>query len=127
MQGIQALINCGANSSRLTPRHFDQLGISHQMAHITTRALTRSLMQHAKDSQKTRITVKWLEYLALVDISNLLFVQLRVYDLLLGLPWFPKKNLNIVWARLTPWYHGVRVEWRNDTDDYGNVIEGLPS
>jgi len=84
-------------------------------------------MQHAKDSRKTWITVQCVDSLTLVDRSNVLVVPMRTYDLVLGLPWFPKQNPDIDWARLTPCDHRVRVERRNDTDDYGSGIEGLTS
>jgi len=84
-------------------------------------------MQHAKDSQKTRITVQCVDYLALEDKSDVLVVPIRAYNPVLGVPWFPKPNADIDWARLTPCDHRVRVERRNDTDDYGSGIEGLTS
>jgi hypothetical protein len=84
-------------------------------------------MQHAKDSRKTRITVQYLDYHAPVDKSDVLVVPMPAYDRVLGLPWFPKQTVDIDWARLTPCDHRVRVERRNDTDDYGSGIEGLTS
>ena len=60
-------------------------------------------MQHANDSRKTRITVQYLDFLAPVDASDVLVVPMRAYDLVLGLPWFQKRNPDIDWAhrRLT--------------------------
>jgi hypothetical protein len=84
-------------------------------------------MQHAKDSRKTRIRVQRVDYLAPVDSSDVLVVPMRACDLVPGLPWFPKQNADIDWARLTPCDHRVGVERRNDTDDYGSGIEGLRS
>ena len=89
--------------------------------------MTRGVMQHANDSRKTRITVQCVDYLAPVDRSDVLVVPMRAYDLLLGLPWFPKQNPDIDWARLTPCDHRVRVERRNDTNDYVSGIEGFRS
>jgi hypothetical protein len=80
-----------------------------------------------KGHRKTRITVQYLDYLAPVYKSVVLVVPMRAYDLVRGLPWFHKQNLDIDWARLTPCDHRVRVERRNDTDDYGSGIEGLTS
>jgi len=82
-------------------------------------------MQHVKDSQKTRTTVQYLDYLAPVDRSDVLVVPMQAYDLVLGVPPFPKQNPDIDWARLTPCDQRVRVERRNDTDDYGSGIEGF--
>jgi len=57
MQCVWALIDCGATSIFMTLRRFNQLGISHQAAHIITLAMTGGMMQHAKNSRKTQITV----------------------------------------------------------------------
>jgi len=84
-------------------------------------------MQHAKDSRKMRITDQYLYYLAPVDILDVLVMPKRAYNLVLGLPWFPKQHPDIDWARLTPCNHRVRMERRNDADDYGSGIEGLTS
>jgi len=84
-------------------------------------------MQHAKDIRTTRITVQCVDYLAPVDRSDVLLVAMQAYDLVLGLPLFPKHNPDIDWARLTPCDHRVRVERRNDSDVYGSAIEGLGS
>jgi len=110
-----------------TPRLLKRLGLSHQVAHIITLAMTWGVMQHAMDSRKTRITVRYLDYLALVDKSDVLVILMGAYNLVLGLPWFPKQNPDIDWARLTPCDHLVRVKRMHDTDDYGSGIEGLTS
>ena len=73
------------------------------------------------------ITVQYLDYLAPVDRSAVLVVPMRVYDLVLGLPWIPKQNPHIDWVQLTPSDHRVWLESGNDTDDYGSGIEGLAS
>jgi len=125
MQCVRVIIDCGATTIFLTPRLLKWLGISHQAALVTTLAMTGGVMQHAKDTWKTRITVQYFDYLAPVDRSDVLVVPMRAYDLVLGLSWFPKHNPDIDWARSTPCDHRVRVARRNDTDDYGSGIEGL--
>jgi hypothetical protein len=55
-------------------------------------------MQHAKDSRKMRITVRYLDNLAPVDESDMLVVPMRAYDLVLGLPWSQKRYPDIDWA-----------------------------
>jgi hypothetical protein len=110
-----------------TLRLSKRLGISHQAALITTLAMTGGVMQHAKDSRKTRITVQYLDYLAPVERSDVLVMPMRAYDVVLGILWIPKHNPEIDWARLTPCDHPVRVERRNDTNDYGSGIEGFRS
>jgi len=89
--------------------------------------MSGGVMQDAKDIWKKGITVQCVDYLAPVDRSDVLVVSTRAYDLVLGLPWFPKQNPDIDWARLTPCDHRVRVERRNDTDDYRSGIIGLGS
>jgi len=103
MQRIRALIDCGATSIFMAPRLLKRLGISHEAAHITTLSLDGEVMHHAKDSRKIRITIQYLDYLAPVHQSDVLVVPMRAYDLVLGLPWFHKRNPDIDWAhcRLT--------------------------
>jgi hypothetical protein len=74
----------------MTPRLFKRHGISHQAAHITTHEMTGGVMQYSKDSRKTRVTVQTVDYLAPIDKSDVLVVPMRAYDLVLGVPWFPK-------------------------------------
>jgi len=74
-----------------------------------------------------RITVQYLDYLAHIDKSDVLVMPTRAFDLIRGLLWFHKQNLDIDWARLTPCDHRVRVERRNNTDDYHSGIQGFRS
>jgi len=74
--------------------------------------MTGGVMQHAKDSRKTRTTVQDLDYLAPMDKSDVLVMPMRAYNSVLHLPWFPKQNPDIGWARLAPCDHGVRVAQR---------------
>jgi hypothetical protein len=79
--------------------------------------MTGGVMQHAKTSRKTWITVQYLDYLVPVDRSDVVVLPMRDYDLVQFLPWFPKQNLDIDRAQLTPRDRKVRVEQRHDTDD----------
>jgi hypothetical protein len=99
MQCIQAHNDCCVTSIVVAPRLLKHLGISHKAAHITTLGLYEEVMQHTKDSRKTLSTVQYLDYLAPVDKSDVLIVPMRVYELVLGLPWFYKRNPDIDWAR----------------------------
>jgi len=103
MQRVRALIDCGATSIFMAPRLLKKLGISHEVAHITTLGLGGQIMQHAKDSRKTSITVQYMEHLAPVTEPEVLVVPMRAYDLVLGLPWFRARNPEIDWnlRRLT--------------------------
>jgi len=74
----------------MAPRLLKRLGISHEAAHITSLSLDGKVMQHAKDSRKTRITIQYLDYLAPDNESDVLVIQMSAYDLVLGLPWFHK-------------------------------------
>jgi len=121
------LSTAGQPASVWQGRLFKRLGISHQAAHITTLAMTGGAMQHAQESRKTRITVQYLDYLAPVDKSDVLFMPMRAYNLVLGVPWFPQQNPDIDWARIGPCDHRVQVERCTDTDDYGSGMEGLTS
>jgi len=57
MQFARAIVHGSATSIGMIPRLFKRLGIPHQAARIVTLSLTAGVMQHAKDSRKTRITV----------------------------------------------------------------------
>ena len=97
MQRVQALIDCGATSVFMAPRLLKRLGISHEAAHTTTLGLGGQIMQHAKDSRKTSITVQYMEHLAPVTEPEVLVVPMRAYDLVLRLPWFRARNPEIDW------------------------------
>jgi len=103
MQRIRALIDCGATSIFISARLLKRLGITHEAAHITTLDLGGQIMQHAKDSRKTPITVQYMKHPAPVTEPEVLVVPMRAYDLILGLPWFRTRNLEIDWnlRRLT--------------------------
>jgi hypothetical protein len=76
---------------------------SHEVAHTTSLILDGGVMQHTKDSRKTRITIQYLDYLAPVNESDMLVLPMRAYDLVLGLPGIHKRHPDIDWAhqRLT--------------------------
>jgi len=103
MQYLWALIDCSTTSIIMAPKLLKWLGISHEAAHITTLSRDGGVMQHAKYSRKTWITIQHLDYLAPVNESDVLVVILRAYDLVLGLPLVHKRNPDINWAhrRLT--------------------------
>jgi hypothetical protein len=82
----------------MAPRLLKQLGISHEAAHITTLGLNGGVMQHAKDSQKTPITVQYVDYCIPVEESDVLVMPMRAYDLVLGLPWGQKRHPEIARA-----------------------------
>jgi len=120
------LLSTAAQPASLWHRGFSS-DLGYQAANIITLALTRGVMQHANDSRTTQNTVQCMDYPAPVDRSDVLVVPMDAYDWVLRLPWFPKQNPDIDWARLTLCDHRVPVERRNDTDDYGSGIEGLGS
>jgi hypothetical protein len=95
MQRVRALIDCTATSIFIAPRLLKHLGISREAAHITALGLNGAVMQHAKDSGETQIVVQYVNYLAPVDESDVLVVPMGVHDLVLGLPWFQKRNADI--------------------------------
>jgi hypothetical protein len=97
MQRVRALIDCEATSIFMAARLLKKLGISHEEAHITTHGFGGQIMQHAKDSRKTSITVQYMEHLAPVTEPEVQVVPMRAYDLVLGLPWFRARNPEIDW------------------------------
>jgi hypothetical protein len=103
MHRVRALIHCGATSIFMAPRLLKKLGISHEAAHITALGLGGQIMQHAKDSRKTSITVQYMEHLAPVTEPEVLVVPMGAYVIVPGLPWFRARIPEIVWnlRRLT--------------------------
>jgi len=99
MQRVRDLIACSATSFFMAPRLLTRLGISHEAAHITTLSLNTGVMQHAKDSRKTPITVQYLKSLTPVDESDVLVVPILAYDLVLVSRWFRRRNPDIDWDR----------------------------
>jgi hypothetical protein len=73
------------------------VGLQTQQAHTTTYALDGNFMSQAKDSRKTRLSVSYLEHKQPVNKSEVLFVPMTGYDILLGLPWFRARNPEIDW------------------------------
>jgi len=53
----------------------------------------------AKDSRKASLLVQYFEHLKLVDESEVVVVPIKAYDLVLGLPWFKARNLEIDWTK----------------------------
>ena len=97
MQRVRALIDCGATSIVMAPRLLKKLGISHEVAHITTLGLGGQIVQHGKDSRKTSTTVQYMEHLARVTEPEVLVVPMQAYDLVLRQQWFRAPNPEIDW------------------------------
>jgi len=76
MQRVRALIDCGATTIFMASRLLKKLGISHEAAHTTTLGLGGQIMQHAKDSRRTSITVQYMEHLAQVTEQEVLVVPM---------------------------------------------------
>jgi len=95
MQRVRTLIDWGPTSGFMIPRLLKKPRISHEAAHTTTSGLGEQLMQHAKDSQKTSITVQYMEHLARVTEVEVLVGRMRAYDPVLGTPWCGARNQEI--------------------------------
>jgi len=103
LQRIQALIDCGATSIVISPQLLNRLGLPHEAAHITTHGLDGQVIAHVRESHKTAMTVQYIDHLAPVHEPEVLVVPMRAYYLVLGLPWFKTRKLEIDWdtGRLT--------------------------
>jgi len=51
----------------------------------------------ARDSRKIDINIRYISYLKDVTERDCLVVPMQAYDLVLGLPWFRKRDLEIDW------------------------------
>jgi hypothetical protein len=98
MQHVRALIDCAVGSFFLAPRVLKRLGILHETAHSTFFGPNGGVMHHVKNSRNMRITVQYLDHQTPLDELDVLVVPMRVYDLVLGLPWFHKRHPHIDWA-----------------------------
>jgi len=97
MQRVRALIDCGATSIFTTPRLRKRLGLAVEPAYVMTLGLNGQVMAHASESRKTTFTVPYMEHLSPVQESEVLVVPMQAYDLVLGLPWFQSRNLDVNW------------------------------
>jgi len=55
-------------------------------------------MMSAKESQEACLVVQYFEHFKPVDEWEVLVVQMKAYDLFLGLPWFEARNPGIDWS-----------------------------
>jgi len=118
-----------ATSIFISLQILNRLGLSHEAAQITTHGLHCQVMVHTKESRKTAMTVEYIDHLAPVHEPEVLVVPIRASNLVLGLPWFKTRKLEIDWAtgRLTSLRNrsgqgeacrsGMIVQWYEGWDD----------
>jgi hypothetical protein len=94
---VKAIIDCGATSIFASPRLIEILGLGIEQAHTTTYGLDGNIMSHARDSRKTRLSVRYFEHEQPVDESDVLIVPMTAYDLVLGLRCFKTRYPEIDW------------------------------
>ena len=99
MVTVMALINCGATSIFISPKLVHYLGLEASAAYITTLGLGGAILAHARDSRLVHTTMRYFPHLVPVDESDVLVVNMTVYDLVLGLPWFQRHGPEIDWSR----------------------------
>jgi len=81
MQGMHALIDCGATSICMATRLRKRLGLADEQASITTLGLNGQVIAHESESRKTVFTVQYMEHLAPVQESEVLVVPMWAYHL----------------------------------------------
>jgi len=104
---IQTLIDCGATSIFMSPQLLNRLRLLHKAVHITTHGVDGQVIVHARESRKMATTVQYMDYLAPVHEPKVPVIPMRAYDLVLGLPWFNTRKLEIDWA--TAWLTPLRT------------------
>jgi len=136
VQCVQALIYCGTTSIFMAPRLLPNLGLPHEAAHTTTLGLNRQVKEHARESRKTTISARYFQHLAQVDEPEVLVVPIQAYDLVLRLPWFQARTLEMDWSRnrlvslRTPCgsgSHSTRDTQLGQPEGSGVSIETLPA
>ena len=75
-----------------------KLGLSTVPTFTTTRGIDGNIIMEARDSRKTDIDVEYFSYLKDVTERECLVVPMQAYDLVLGLPWFRKRDPEINWS-----------------------------
>jgi hypothetical protein len=95
LQRICALIDCGATSICISPHLLNRLGLPHEAAHITTHSLDSQVITHVRESCKTAMTVHYMNHSAPGNEPEVLVILMRVYNLVLGLPWFKPRTPEI--------------------------------
>jgi len=99
MERVRALIDCGATTIFMALRLRERLGLADKPAYVTTLGLNGQVMDHPRDSRRTAFTVQYMEHLSPVRESEVLVVPMQANDLVLGLPWFQSRNLDVDWQR----------------------------
>src|SRR5258705_6230940 len=99
MQYIRALIDCGASSIFISQKLVRSLGLETSAAYTTTRGLDGRILAHARNSQKLNLTMQYLPQLTPVEELDVLVVDMKAYDIVLGIPWFEIHNPDIDWVR----------------------------
>jgi len=99
MQRVRAVIDRGATAIFIEPRPRKRLGLADAPPYVRTLGLNGQVMAHTSESQKTALTVQYMQHSAPVQESEVLVVPMRAYNLLLGLPWFQSRNPDVNWER----------------------------
>jgi len=92
MQLVKAQIDSGATSIFISPSLLRKLELPHQPAFTSTQGFNGQVMMSAKQSRKASLLVQYFEHIKTVRESEVLVVPMKVYDLVLGLPWFKTRN-----------------------------------
>ena len=97
---VNALVDCGATSTFISPRLVKKLGLSTVRAGVSTLGIDGTILANIKSCQKVeKIRVRYFDYLTPVDELEVLVVPMSAYDLILGIPWFNARNPEIDWKR----------------------------
>jgi hypothetical protein len=82
----------------MSPQLLSRLGLPHEAVHITTYSLHGQVIAHVRESCKTVITDQYMDHFAPVHEPEVLVLPMRAYNLVLGLPGFKTRKLEIIWA-----------------------------
>ena len=96
-----ALIDCGATSTCITPGLVGTLGFRNQAlpAHMAVWGLHWAILACAEDSRKLSLTLQYLQDTTAVDEPDILVVEMKAYELVLGLPWFQRHGPEVGWLK----------------------------
>ena len=99
MQRVKALIDCCVTRIFISPSLLRKLELPREPAFTSTLGLIGQVMMSAKERRNASLLVQIFEPRELVDKSEVLVVPMKVYDRVLGLPWFQARYTEIDWTQ----------------------------
>jgi hypothetical protein len=95
MQRVKSPIHCTAMSSFISPSLLRKLELPHEPAFTSTLGVNGQVMMSPRESRTATLLVQYFEHVKRFDESEDLVIQMKAYDLVLGVPWVEARNPEI--------------------------------